>query len=67
MIFLLIIILLISVIFNENVWIYQKMFIGLSFSGSLASMVNVSSLTTCISLNNQPCMARPTLLDLSLN
>ena len=67
MIFLLIIILLISVIFNENVWIYQKMFIGLSFSGSLASMVNVSSLTTCISLNNQLCMARPTLLDLSLN
>ena len=37
----------------------KKLFIGLlSFSGSLASMVNVSSLTICIYLNNQPCMDR---------
>ena len=27
-------------------------------------MANVSKFTTCISLNNQPCMARPALIDL---
>ena len=32
-------------------------------SGSLASMVNASNFTTCISLNNHPCMTRPTLID----
>ena len=32
-------------------------------SGSLASMVNASNVTTCISLNNHPCMTRPTLID----
>ena len=37
------------------------------FSGSLASMGNVLSLTTCISLNNQSCMAKPTLIDLNPN
>ena len=37
----------------------KKKFIGLLiFSVSLARMVNVYSLTTCISLNNQACMAR---------
>ena len=39
----------------------------LNFSGSLASMVNVFSLTACISLNNQPYMAIPTLIDLNPN
>ena len=44
----------------------KKMFIRLlSFSGSLASMANVSSFTTYISLNSQPCMTRPTLFDLN--
>ena len=33
--------------------------------GSLASMSNVSNFTTCISLNNQPCMARPTIIYLN--
>ena len=43
------------------------MFIGfLSFSNLLASMVNVSSLT-CISLLNQPCMTRPTLIYINPN
>ena len=37
----------------------------LSFSGSLTSMANVSSHTACISLNNQPCVARSTLIDLN--
>ena len=37
----------------------------LSFSRSLASMVNGSDHTKCISLNNQPCMARPTLINLN--
>ena len=41
----------------------KKTFIGLlRFSGSLASMTIVSKLTVFISLNNQPCMTRPTLL-----
>ena len=30
-------------------------------------MVNVSSLTTCISLNNKPWVARPTPIDLNFN
>ena len=42
------------------------MFIGLlSFSRSLASMASVSNFRTCISLNNQPCMTRRALIDLS--
>ena len=44
----------------------KQVFIALlSFSGSLAGIANVSNLTTCISLNNQPCMTRPTLIDLN--
>ena len=44
-----------------------KLFIQLSnFSGSLAGMVTVCSLTICIYLNNQPCTDRLTLIDLSL-
>ena len=35
----------------------------LIFSGSLASMANVSNYTKCLSLNNQSCMTRPTLID----
>ena len=37
----------------------------LSFSGSLASMVHVSNFTTCLSLSDQQCMTRPTLIDLN--
>ena len=37
----------------------------LSFSRSLASMANIYNFTTCISLNNQPCMIWPTLIDLN--
>ena len=36
----------------------------LSFGGSLANIVNVSDCTKCISLNKQPCMVRPGLIDL---
>ena len=44
------------------------MFFGLlSFSESLARMINASSPTSCISLNNHPCTARPTLIDLIRN
>ena len=39
----------------------------LSFSESIASMANVSNFITCISLNNQPCMTRPTVIDLNLD
>lgn len=43
----------------------KQVFIGLlSFSGSLTSMVHGSNFTTCISLNYQPCMARPIFIDL---
>ena len=38
----------------------KKIFIkSLSFGGSLA--------TKCVSLNNQPCQVRPTLIDVSSN
>ena len=46
-------------------FIKQGFFTLLRFSGSLASMANVSNLTKCISLNNQPCMTRPTVNDLN--
>ena len=36
----------------------KKKFIGLLIFSVSARMVNVYSLTTCISLNNQACMAR---------
>ena len=39
----------------------------LSFSRSLASIANVFDCTKCISLNNQSCMNRPTLIDLNPN
>ena len=37
----------------------------LSFSRLLASMTNVPNFTTLIPLNDQPCMARLTLIDLN--
>ena len=44
----------------------KQVFIGLlSCSGSLTSMVHASNFATCISLNYQPCMTRPTFLDLN--
>ena len=44
------------------------MFIAfLSFSGSLASMVNASNFATCISYNIQLCMTRPIFIDLNLD
>ena len=39
----------------------------LSFSESLTSMTTVSNFTTYISLNKQPCMTRPNLIDLNLD
>ena len=46
-------------------FIKQVFIILLSFSGSLASMASIFNFETCISLNNQPCMTRPTLIDLN--
>ena len=44
----------------------EQVFIALiSFSGSLTSMVSVSNFTTFISLNNQPWMTKPTLVNLN--
>ena len=45
---------------------FFKLFLGLlNFRESLTNMDNVSSLAIYISLNNQLCMARPTLIDLN--
>ena len=47
-------------------WLIEKAFvILLSFSGSLTNMINASNFIKCISLNNQSCMNRPTLIDLN--
>ena len=46
----------------------KKMLSGLwSFSELIARMVNASDSTTCISLNNQQCMAQSTLINLDPN
>ena len=45
--------------------IEKVLFSSLAFSGSIVSMTNDSNLTTCVSLNNQPCMTRPTLIYLN--
>ena len=37
------------------------------FIGSLASITNASKFATCISLNNQQCKTRPTLINLNPN
>ena len=37
----------------------------LGFGGLLAGMVNASDHTKCISLNNQPCMEKPTPINLN--
>ena len=39
----------------------------LSFSGTLASICNVSNFTTCKYLNNQRCLTRNTIIDLNPN
>ena len=36
-----------------------------SFSGSLVSMADLFSFTTCVFLNNPPCITKPTLTDIS--
>ena len=44
----------------------KQVFIALlKVTGSLSSAANVSNITTCITLNNQPYMTRPTLIDLN--
>ena len=50
---------------KNNVGFIKKDIALLSFSGSLSRMVTISDFTTCMCLNNQPCMARPTLIDLN--
>ena len=37
----------------------------LSFSSSLARVANVSNGTKCLFLNDEPCVAKPTLIDLN--
>ena len=41
----------------------EKIFIALSFSGSLVSIANDSNLTTCISFNNELFMTRSYLFN----
>ena len=38
----------------------------LSFSGSLARVTKVSDRRKCMSLNNETCLARPNLIDVTL-
>ena len=46
---------------------FKQAFIALlSFIGSLALVANVSDHTKCVSLKNEPCIARATLIDLNL-
>ena len=46
----------------------KRVFVALlSFSGSLASIANVSNFTPCISINNEPCTTRSTLIDINLD
>ena len=46
--------------------LFKQVFLGLlSFNESLASIVNVSDHTKCISLNNQPCMTRSSIFNLN--
>ena len=46
----------------------KQVFIGLlRFNRSLASIVNTSDSTKCISLNNQHCMTQSTLINLHPN
>ena len=46
----------------------KQLFITLaSFSRSLPRMTIVSKFATCMSLNIQPCMAIPTLIDLNVD
>ena len=45
----------------------QEFIVLLSFSGSLTSVVNIPGHAKCISLNNQQCMTKPTLINLHPN
>ena len=45
--------------------IKQAFIVLLSFSESLARVAKVSNRIKCLSLNNEPCMVRPTLIDLN--
>ena len=45
--------------------IKQVFVVLLSFSSSLASVAKGSTRTKCLSLNDQPCMAGPTVIDLN--
>ena len=45
----------------------QEFIALLSFSGSLTSVVNIPGHTKRISLNNQQCMTKPTLINLHPN
>ena len=44
---------------------FSLFIILISFSKSLARVANVSDRTKCIFLNDEPCMGRPTLIDVN--
>ena len=48
-------------------FIEPSFFALLCFSGSLAWIAKVSDSTKYIFLNNEPCLVKPTLVDLDLN
>ena len=45
--------------------IKQVFIVLLSFSSSLARVAKISDRTKCVSLNDEPCMVRLTLIDLN--
>ena len=45
--------------------IKQVFIVLLSFSSSLARAANVSDQTKCVSLNDEPCIIRPSFIDLN--
>ena len=51
----------------KKVFITKVYITSMSFSVSLACVAKVSDRTKCISLNDQPCLARSTLVDLNSN
>ena len=44
----------------------QVFIVLLGFSESLASVAKVAGQTKCVSLNDEPCLITPTLIDLNL-
>ena len=56
--------LLLRIIYKVFGFVKQAFIELLRFSGSINSIANYSNFLACISLNNQPCMTKPTIINL---